>query len=293
MRFLLPASTTGFSCPLLPLKGATFKGTDLYTRDPSGGSFDEQKVLGGQTLIFQRIEAFQDRGYDNKRTDGYEKVAVVFKAANGKQYAHIISEPLTKLKQENNNVGAPCLVALDDVEQARKLLVGQTLFVREQYIAAGSTRDDVKYLPKFVPVKITKASPGQGSQPVRLTFEYVGSNPRQVQEHDYVLSGTNGSRTYLGGEPLRELFLNCFSFKDPRATAGGIKDAHWKAIQQGYLVKGMNMKEVELVMGKPKRKAESMEEERNTVWSYNRFQGKQWELLFVNGVLDRYVNYEN
>ena len=41
------------------------------------------------------------------------------------------------------------------------------------------------------------------------------------------------------------------------------------------------------------RKAESMEEERLTAWYYSRFQGKEWELLFRNGLLDRYANYQN
>lgn len=295
MRFLKPSGdNSGFDCPLLPCKGPVFKGTDLYYQDPSGSSFDE-KTLAGQTLTFQRIDGFRDRGYDNMRTDGYDKVAVVFRAANGRQYAHIISTPLAQLKQADGPVGAPCLVSLDDVDKARKLLVGQTVFVREQYMAKGSTRDEVKYLPKFVPVKITKVSPGQPQQPVRLTFQYVGGpSAGQTQEQDYILSGTNGSRAYGGGEMLPNYFLNCFSFQDPRATAGIANEKHWKAIQEGFVMKGMSMKEVELAMGKPKRRAESMEDgQRNNVWYYSRFQNKQWDLLFVNGQLDRYVNYDN
>lgn len=291
MRFLLPAATNGsVECPLMVLKGPTFKGTDLYGTSP------DDKALAGMTFTFQRVEAFQDRGYDNKSGSGTEQVAVVFKASNGKQYAHVIRNTLAELKQQDEPVaGAPCLVALDDVEKARKLLVGQTLFVLEQYRSTSAARNDGQYLPKFVPVKITKVSPGRALRPVRLTFEYVGTNPRQVQEQDYLFSGTNGSLTYLTGKAVPEQFLKCFSFQDPRPTAGtaAAKDAHWKAIKQGVLIKGMSMREVEAAMGKPNRTAESMEEERSTIWYYNRFQGKEWSLLFINGVLDRYANYQN
>jgi hypothetical protein len=286
MRFRVQAADAGFDCPLMALKGATFTGTDLY-----GVSPDDDK-LAGQVFTFQRLDAFRDRGHDGKDTgSGTEQVAVVFKAPSGKQYAHVINTPLAKLKSGESPVGAPCLVLLDDVEKAQKVLVGRTFFVLEQYIGAGSTRDDVQYLPKFVPVKITKAAAGTGRLPVRLKFEYVGTG--QVQEHDYVLSGTNAAHTFLNGELLPEAFQRCFSATDPRAAAGVAKDTYWKAIQQGVLVKGMSMKDVELAMGKPKRKAESMEEERMTAWYYSRFQGKEWELLFRNGLLERYANYQN
>lgn len=285
MRFQMQEARASFDCPLMLLHGPTFKGTDLY-----GVSPDDDK-LAGQVLTFQRLDAFRDRGHDNNNTgSGTDQIAVVFKTPSGKQYAHVMRTTMAELKKDESSVGAPCLVLLDDVEKARKLLVGRTFFVLEQYIGAGSTRDEVTYLPKFVPVKITKAGVGTGRLPVRLAFAYVGTG--QVQEHDYVLSGTNAARSF-GGDALPGSFGSSFSATDPRAAAAVAKDAHWKAIQQGVLVKGMSMKEVELAMGKPKRKAESMEEERLTAWYYSRFQGKEWELLFRNGLLDRYANYQN
>ncbi len=289
MRFLMPADASGFGdCPLMVLKGATFKGTDLYGTSP------DDKALAGLTFTFQRLDAFKDLGHDGKGTgSGTDQVAVVFKASNGKQYAYIVNTPLAVLKKENREIGAPCLVPLDDVEKARKLLVGQTVYVLQQYMSASSTRDDVQYLPKFAPVKITKVGPGQGRRPVRLTFEYVSTTPRQVQEQDYILSGTNTGISYGGGSQLPEVFGSCFSFQDPRAAAGVAKDTDWNAIRQGQLVKGMSMKEVEMAMGKPKHKAENMSTDRMTVWHYSRFQGKEWELLFKNGILDSYTNYQN
>ncbi|MDJ0366014.1 hypothetical protein QMK33_12695 [Hymenobacter sp. H14-R3] len=289
MRFLMPDLSTGFDCPLMVLKGPTFVGTDLYGTSP------DDKALKGTTFTFARLDGFRDRGYNNKDTgSNTDQVAVVFKNPAGKQYAHIIRATMPELKGDPNRAGGPCLINLEEVEKARRLLVGQTLYVLQAYISSSSTRDNVEYLPKYVPVKITKVGPGEGPAPVRLTFEYVGQQPRQVQEQNYVFSGTNGYRASPDGELPANAFLKSFSFSDPRSTAAatGTSATKWKAIQQGNLVKGMSMKEVEQVMGKPKRQAESMEEERMTVWYYSRFQGKEWTLLFKNGILERYTTYQ-
>lgn len=287
MRFVMPDLSGGFDCPLMVLKGPTFLGTDLYGTSP------DDKALQGTTFTYVRLDGFRDRGHNNNGNgSNTDQVAVVFKAPSGKQYAGIISTPLAELKRDPARPGAPCLVSLDEVEKARKLLVGQTLYVLQSYISRSSTRDNVQYLPKYVPVKVTKVAVGTGRAPVRLTFEYVGLQPKQVQEQNYIFSGTNGARPVANGELPTDAFLKSFSFSDPRTTTTSVSATKWKAIQQGTLVKGMTMKEVEQVMGKPKRQAESMEEERTTVWYYSRFQGKEWTLLFTNGVLERYTTYQ-
>ncbi|SET76391.1 hypothetical protein [Hymenobacter actinosclerus] len=289
MRFQMPVKEASIhaECQFRPLKGPTFKGTDLY------GEQSDDKKLAGTSFTFVGLQPFQDKGHDNQR-NGYEKVAVVFKAANGKQYAYIINNTMAEVKSRGNFVGAPCLVYTAEVEKARKLLLGRTAYVLKSYIGQASTRDDVQYLPKFVPVKFTKVEMGAGLAPVRLTFEYVGVNPRQVQEQDYILSGTNSQLTYMGGKPLDNTFEQSFSFTDPRSQNSQSKDSNWKAIQQGTLVKGMSTREVEQIMGKPRSRSESLEEEgRFTTWYYSRFQGKEWNLLFVNDKLEKYVNYEN
>ncbi|MFD1874872.1 hypothetical protein [Hymenobacter bucti] len=287
MRFVMPDLSGSFDCPLMVFKGPAFMGTDLYDNSPN------DKALVGTTFTFARLDGFRDRGHNNNGNgSNTDQVAVVFKAPGGKQYAHIINTPLAELKRAPDRNGAPCLVNLEEVERARRLLVGQTLYVLQAYISRASTRDNVQYLPKFVPVKIIKVAPGIGRAPVRLTFEYVGLQPQQVQEQNYIFSGTNGVRVAGSADLPADAFLKNFSFSDPRTSAAGTSATKWKAIQQGALVKGMSMKEVEQVMGKPKRQAESMEEERTTVWYYSRFQGKEWTLLFKNGILDRYATYQ-
>lgn len=287
MRFVMPDLSGSFDCPLMVLKGPAFLGTDLYGTSPN------DKALIGTSFIFVRLDGFRDRGHNNNGNgSNTDQVAVVFKAANGKQYAHIINTPLAELKRDAARAGAPCLVNIEEVEKARRLLVGQTLYVLQAYVSRSSTRDNVEYLPKYVPVKVTKVATGTGPAPVRLTFEYVGTQPKQVQEQNYVFSGTNGYRPAPDGELPANAFLKSFSFTDPRGSATGTSATKWKAIQEGALVKGMSMKEVEQVMGKPRRQAESVEEERTTIWYYSRFQGKEWTLLFKNGVLDRYANYQ-
>ena len=228
MRFQMQTTDLVFDCPLMPLKGTTFKGRDLY-----GPVSPDDMKLAGQVFVFQRLDAFTDQGPDNKRENGSDYVAVVFKNASGRQYAHVISTPLANFKRDEKSVGAPCLVLLDDVEKAQKVLVGRTFFVLQQLVAAASTRDNVEYLPKFVPVKITAATAGTGRKPVHLAFEYVGTG--QKQEQDFVLSGTNAGRTYGSSEPSSEVFLSCFSPTDPRPA--GVKEINWKAIQKGLLVK--------------------------------------------------------
>ncbi|WP_019947535.1 hypothetical protein [Hymenobacter aerophilus] len=290
MRFQMPGKVAdiSFGCPLLAFKGPKFKGTDLYGNSP------DDKKLTGTTFTFVGLQPFQDKGRDDQNSSSYEKVAVAFKAANGQQYAYIISNTMAEVTAGDRLIGAPCLVYTDEVEKARKLLVGRTAYVLEAYVSQASTRDDVQYLPKFVPVKFTKVDPGTGTAPVRITFEYVGENPRQVQEHDYVLSGTNGYITDAGSRSALNQFGQSFSFTNPRTQNSQIKDSNWKAIQQGTLVKGMTMKGVEQIMGKPRSRSESLEETgRFTTWYYSRFRGKEWNLLFINDKLEKYVNYEN
>lgn len=181
------------------------------------------------------------------------------------------------------------MISLDEVEKARKLLLGKTIYPIVQYgdMTAKTEPGEMVWLPKYVPVKVLKVEPGISGTPVLLTFEYPGG--KQLR-NIYIFSGINSMR----GEPVEPTrFVKSFSLVDPRERVKDTKDAVWKSIQAGKPMKGMTMKECELTMGKPDRRLERFDKYQLVDWFYKKHHRKAWAIEFKDGVINKYATYED
>ena len=180
------------------------------------------------------------------------------------------------------------MIYLDEVDKVRKILLGKTIYPIVQYgDRAGKERgEEMTWLPKHVPVKVTKVEPGEAGVPVMLEFQYPDG---RKLSNIYIFSGTNSST----GEPVEmRRFVKNFSLTDTRLKLKGTKETVWKSIQVGMPLKGMTMQECEMAMGKPDRKSEHVDENRYADWYYKDRKQKSWSLEFKNGVLNKYATYE-
>ena len=259
--------------------GAGFTST-LMRYTPGASTYTAPRVkssdLVGQVFTFERLVAIKQ--------DNRDFVLVVLKNRNA-LYAKVSQEPLARFTDPNAyQVELGNLAYLTDLEKARKLLTGKVLYPTIHQVIP--SRDEPNWLPKFIPVKITKVEQGDESYPVRLTVEYPD---KKILTKDYILSGTASRRDDFDGGTM---FARAYSFTDPRPKTGIDEGPVWRAIQRGVPLKNMTMKECELAMGKPTRKAELVDEVKRIGWYYEVHLAKSWILEFKNGILDKYVSYD-
>lgn len=182
------------------------------------------------------------------------------------------------------------LVFLNDVDKARELLLGKTLYINTDI---WNIDDDETYSgKKYVPVKIINIGICENRIGLyKFIFTY---NDNKEYYIDVRLSGTND---YIEDYKLilysdtNPTFDKIFSFKDPRLKYPKISSINWKLIQRGEVKIGMTKNECELSYGYPNRVNETSNKYgKYEQWIYDYSIGGNIYLYFKNGILTTIQN---
>ena len=174
----------------------------------------------------------------------------------------------------------PGMVYLNDIDKARELLIGRTIYIKSHYALKNiQTLDNYKfwdYIKKYTPYRIKQIGAGEHpNYPVKMIV--VGNDSIEIPFY-VILSGTNTANDL---DLMKGKFENIFTFSNPRLKYKKISDSDWKLITEGKVRIGMNKEACELSWGTP-------EDINSTIGSYGSHE--QWVydgkyLYFENGIL--------
>jgi hypothetical protein len=165
------------------------------------------------------------------------------------------------------------LLLVEDLENARKLWVGQTLWCKQMLLSTYDEQTDALgsiAIKRYAPVKVVEITPGWDEEkPLRFVLE-TGDGKRGFL--DLNLSGTN---VYSEARQLSR-FEASFLTEDPKLSRKW--PAHiWAAIETNRVLTGMTMEQVKMSWGEPEQTARTAAGER---WTY-----AAGTLTFSNGKL--------
>jgi len=175
------------------------------------------------------------------------------------------------------------LVYLDEVDKAKELLVGKTLYIMTSQWMKDDEKGQGRYSftnPKFVAVTVTSIGLGLQDAPSKVVFKQ-----NESENESYLnirLSGINKDTGIFGFD-----FDKVFQFEDPKLKYPEIKNEIWLLIQKGKVMAGMTKKECELSWGKPKdinKTVTGTDISEQWVYSTSSY------LYFKNGILETIQN---
>ncbi|MEI8273408.1 MAG: hypothetical protein WCG08_12365 [Paludibacter sp.] len=182
---------------------------------------------------------------------------------------------------DNRNKEFPYIdnfIYLDDIDIARKLLIGKQLYI----LSKEWTNDDSNKARKWVPVSITAIGVGSDeNQPVKIVFEY---NKKEYYV-EISLSKTNTDKDGVFSDDYS--FSKLFTFTNPKLKYPKIPTDIWSLICNEKVRIGMTKQQCRLSWGEP----ESINKSSGSwgvheQWVY----GSNSYLYFQNGVLSSIQN---
>jgi len=126
------------------------------------------------------------------------------------------------------------LVYLDEIDNARKLLIGKTFYVISR-LNTGFQHNN------YIPIIIKNVGIGTINDHVKIIYETTDKKQFEVNT---TLSGTNTS-------PIFDRFQNIFSLENPKNKYPKINAEIWSIIQKGKVRSGMTKQECRLSWGEP------------------------------------------
>lgn len=134
----------------------------------------------------------------------------------------------------------PSLVSCEEIDKARSLLVGKTLYTRPAtwVDSLGNTSANHRYCP----VKIIDVRPGNNIYPIAFVFKDENSST-------YSILGSLMQTSHLQAATFDRLF----TFDNPRRYYKNISDKHWQLITHCRVTEGMTKDECRLSLGSPMR----------------------------------------
>lgn len=172
---------------------------------------------------------------------------------------------------ERTQFEVPFTVEMSVVNEVSQRMVGNTYYILTQRRINADNREE-KGL-RYVPVTITRVTPGNANQPLRVYFTDVAS-------HEYSALMT------IGSDPTSTRnFDTLFAFDNPRTHYANITDRVWGKIMRSEIEAGMTSAECRLALGTPNEYTRipttgGMVER----WTYD----NGVYLIFEDGVLTRY-----
>lgn len=220
-------------------------------------------ALGGKILNFSGIEP-------KLEPDGSQSASIIF--SDGTQsYRYDSGKPYSQAPQSVTSDKIPMLIDLEMVEMARKLLSGNTYWIRSPL-----WYDDIgNRIPgqKFVPVTISAVEPGNVAFPLKLHISSQEGNAAWI----FMNFGNSASET--------RTFANLFYLSDIRKKYPSITDDVWEVICNGNFKTGMTKEECKLSIGTPTEVNRGADYTRAyDVWQYP----NGIVLWFEDGILTRF-----
>ena len=176
------------------------------------------------------------------------------------------------------------LVYMGDIDIARKLLIGKTLYLKKEIDLvsdAGYQNSSLKYCP----VKVINIGAGtRQNEPVKIIYEYH-------RKEYYVCLNLSYTNFYYTDYQLDkyddENFYNIFSFTNPRKKYLNISPVNWDFICRSKVRIGMSKQECKLSWGEPVDINISLGKwGKHEQWVY----GSNSYLYFDNGILSSIQN---
>lgn len=180
------------------------------------------------------------------------ETAIVFEC-EGKKYEALTYKKVESMHDEQGSYSVSGLVYLGDVDEAKRQLVGKTLYVRtNRWLKNLDGKDRITSdNPKFVPVVVTDVGLGSQDGPAKILFKPTGADVEawlNVQ-----LSGINKFLPKPSG-PLAIAFDDAFQFTDPKTQYPAITTDTWEVIKANKVKVGMSEAECILAWGEPDSK---------------------------------------
>jgi hypothetical protein len=230
-----------------------------------------------KTFIYRGLE---QRNVDCPRGT-CQRTYLIFDCEGVKYESEFVGDT-TELRNAKRNFISK-LVYLDEVDKAKELLVGKTLYIiTRQWFKDNEKGIGVWNLsnPIFIPVIVTSIGLGTQDGPCKIVFKQINS-----ENETYLnvrLSGINKAIGVFGID-----FDKAFQFDDPKSYYPSISDDNWTIIQTGGVKIGMTKQECELSWEKPKsinKNVVANEIHEQWVYSTSKF------LYFKNGILESIQN---
>lgn len=191
---------------------------------------ESDNILKGDSLAYQKTEISIDAGHN-------ERSLITFLGREGSPVVYSIEKPYEEAMESFKSTDLPMLIDLDIVEEAGKILKGQTLWTK----SALWYNDSLEYKKgkKFIKVTVTDVLPGNAFFPLLISFQAEGG-----ESGNYLLNvGNSGNESRNFGK----LFFS----ENPKKKYKNISDENWKAIQMEELRLGMTKEESKLSRGNP------------------------------------------
>ena len=261
---------------------------------PTLSSYDTDKGIDN-SLLKHKILTFTgtEEKAQNISTGTNYSTRFVFECEGEKYYYDIKNMRLDEICEKAPRAGINGLVYLKDVDTAKELLIGKTVYIQSESARVDDANNYSGYRDIAIPVNteatITAIGVGSQTYPVKIVF-------KDTQGHSYYLEVAL-SRTNSRDGAIYELETDLkydvivkndnyiedfFGFEDIHKKYPGITESRWQIISRGDLEAGMSTVECRLSIGDP-IEIELKKDSRFETWFYN---GKTLE--FENGTLQRY-----
>lgn len=234
----------------------------IFTPQSMGGTVIPDS-LAGQEIVLTGITSVLS-------VTGEEEVQLSFIDNQGTRLGYRPGV-LRSTFDERSQFEVPFTVEISVVEAVSQRLVGNTYYILT------SRRTDADGMEtkglRYVPVTISRVTPGNANQPLRVYFT-------DVSGHEYSVPMT------IGSDPTSTRnFDTLFAFDNPRSKHNSITDRVWGLIMRSEIETGMTSNECRLALGAPNDYTRvpttgGMVER----WTYD----NGVYLIFEDGVLTRY-----
>lgn len=143
---------------------------------------------------------------------------------------------------------------------------------------------------KYVPVRVTGVTAGEGVYPVWLLLSYEVPLDAPADDRIFKPGATVTFKLPLSYDMttgVARTFADQFSLKDPRLNYPRITDSNWQRIERGRVGSGMTRDECRLALGSPAR----VERVPGATTIYERWTYENGaSLIFADGILSSYRN---
>lgn len=229
--------------------GKRFYVTDSKVSLVLGASAADASLAAGDTLVFtgsREVPSVTGRG----STD------LLLAGRDGREYTYRVNASGEQLASRRR-VDIPFTIEMSIPDTVAARLTGRTLYTRTPLwydeggeIAAGR---------RFVPVTVTRVTPGDAVYPVRVYFTDPATPGRTYSLFLSVGEGTPASRS----------FASQFYFTNPRSLYPSVTDAVWDDIINSRVSIGMTRDECRLSLGAPADISRRYGRDRlRELWSY-------------------------
>lgn len=224
----------------------------MVVDDDSLGAFLRDKSLNGRLITdfyHQIVTVDTVEVYVKDQSKNWAETYVAFNTMDGDVLEFKCSGVRGKFQKDKLNAYIRGLIYLDEIDVAKRLLVGKTLYtLTNKALVDTPDGERFKKVPKFSPFKVIEVGVGDMYHgPLKMIC--TGQDGKKVAFY-VILSGTNND---FGDGIGNGFFYNAFSFTNPRTKYKNIGIADWNLIKEGKVRIGMNQNACRLSWGEPRK----------------------------------------